>query len=183
MSQGRSLIQLEKYDQALEVLKQGLGLARKIGDAEGVIEILISTGVCHSRQLRFKPASKVYSEALKLSQGNKAKPFEMKAHSYLADLFLAQGNITKAFLHSKKAVDLLSNGLTTLFDELVWFTHYKACLGLNKQEEAFRALKQAHTIIERKAKAIHAAQLKRSFNTKVQLNKEIHQAWKSRKKK
>lgn len=171
-----TLSHLDRPKQALKLYEHALPMAREIGDREGEIGTLIDQGSCYLEMKEYARAEEQFTQALELSRTSELRSLEARAHSCLADLYLARREPEKAFKTSQQAIKTL--GDAELMDSAtIWFSHFKSAQAASKPSVAREALRKAHSIVQHKARAISDTQLRESFLKNVKTNREIVAAW------
>jgi tetratricopeptide (TPR) repeat protein len=171
---------LGNVPQACEELNQALRHARDINAPDMIVlnnndlsTVLRNIGGNENLESALRTAS----EASKIGEEYSLVFGRITGESNVAMAHRALGNSREALYHSEKAIKLLgSSGPTEVNEEEILFNHYLVLLDHRKLIKANNYLKKAHDKMMSKADRIEDSTIRKTFLTRVAVNRSITSA-------
>ena len=112
------------FDAALDEMRRGFEIARRIGNRHGEMMALLVTGIAMTHAGRYKEAEDILPQALKQARALNARRFEANILGICAELALKQGN-------RREALALVREGLAASEETSPdsWGRIFMVCLG------------------------------------------------------
>jgi tetratricopeptide (TPR) repeat protein len=178
---GVTQFNLGNVPQAREELSQALRHARDINAPNMIIlsnndlsKVLRNIGGNENLENALQTAS----EASKIGEEYSLVFGQITGESNVAMAHRALGNLREAFDHSERAIKLLeSSGPTEVNEEEILFNHYLVLVDNWKLIKANNYLKKAHDKMMSKADWIKDSTIRKTFLTRVAVNRSITSAW------
>jgi tetratricopeptide (TPR) repeat protein len=168
------------YPRALEYIGRALDIARRINSV-GYYGQFLSQKLGYLGEVGDISGAKVVGEeALKVSRSSGNLSQLATLYSSLADIYLAAGEVDKAFELSCLAMELIrDHQMFEVYKENSYFTHNLLLEKLGRMEEATAYLKMAYEEIQDKIRNIKDPEERKGFLTKNKTIAAIVAKWES----
>jgi GAF domain-containing protein/CheY-like chemotaxis protein len=176
----RPHLALGDYQQALQLLGEGLVIARREKHLMHEAAYLHTLGQVALEQGDFKDARKYFQASLKILGQSPDELSISTTQAWLAATELSLQNERAALKRSKQAVLLLEKMQNSIFDrppQEVWWWRYKILAKTKSRREAFDTLQKAYQLMLDQVTNISDEGLRRNYLNKVEINRQIMLEW------
>jgi tetratricopeptide (TPR) repeat protein len=150
-----------------------------VNDRENKAYALSGLGLNNEQLGDLDVAAANYEAALVLHNEIGASTLAIFDQAGLARMAMAQGNLQTARGYITPVIGWLLSGNAQKFWDpwIIYLSGYQIAEALGDTDTARSILNEAYTVLHQRAEEISDEDLRRCFLEKVQVNREIHQAW------
>jgi tetratricopeptide (TPR) repeat protein len=163
----------------LKYCQQALDISRTIRDRENEAYALSGLALNYEQLGQLNDAMVNYEAALTIQREIGATTLAIFGQAGLARIALVQQNLVQAREQITPVVAWIEAGNAQKFWDpwSIYLSTYQVLAALDEAETAKSILAEAHTILQQRANEISDGELRRCFLDRVEVNREIEQAW------
>jgi tetratricopeptide (TPR) repeat protein len=163
----------------LDYCRQALDISRAIGDRENEAYALSGLALNHEQMGDLDEAQANYEAALSIQREIGATTMVVFGQAGLARLALARQDLTQAGQQIGPVLAWIEAGNAQKFWDpwRIYLSTYRVLAALEETTAARSILQEAHVVLQQRAGEISQEGLRACFLERVEVNREIEQAW------